>query len=119
MLRQNWVRTAATHDARSHRLEVTDHGREMIERALPLWREAQAEAREVLGYAVADQLFEAVDAPFSENPPVGGRAVGNESEPKSKPVTSRVSGDQSKALAVSEQARTGDQPKERGIFFWE
>ncbi len=122
MQRQGWVRTAAVEDARSHLLEVTGVGRGLIERALPLWRGAQAEARDVLGHAVADQLFEAVDAPFAAdglgNGP-GGRAmatgeVGNE---QAKSSVSDGESDDLVPLGLAKQA-TG-QPAARAIFFWE
>lgn len=120
MQRQGWVATVATDDARSHRLEVTDLGRGLIERALPLWRRAQAQARDVLGSAVVDQLFEAVDAPFSQDP-LGIRTITVRKAEPGKRATSSMSHGEAGALTSSGSAvRATGQPAEgKGIFFWE
>jgi DNA-binding MarR family transcriptional regulator len=118
MQRQGWVRTAAVDDARSHRLEVTEVGRGLIERALPLWRGAQAEARAVLGDAVAEQLFEAGEASFSGDGS-GGRGVAGVEVGAGEGKFS-VSGGESGVMRPSEpMARAVRRPAARGIFFWE
>jgi len=118
MQRRGWVRTAATDDARSHRLEVTETGRAMIERALPLWRGAQAKAREVLGDAVVDQLFQAVNASFSTDRLTGRAVSGDQAVPE--PVTSSARYEATGSLGATGQVlRIGGQREVKGIFFWE
>ncbi len=104
MQRRGWVRTAATGDGRSHRLEISGVGRGLIEKALPLWRGAQAQARELLGEAVVDPLFKAVDASFTGD------------ELRDRGVAGRESG----VLASSERIlRDSGRPSKKVIFFWE
>ncbi len=117
MQRQGWVRSSAGDDARSHRLEVTETGRELIERALPMWREAQARAREVLGGAVVDQLFQAVDSPV-----FGDHAVVRGVSARDSGVGSaelRVSGLAVKPAASPDPVQEADSSGEKPIFFWE
>ena len=63
MQRQGWVRAVRIEDARSHRLEVTGTGLGLIDQALPLWQQAQAWARVVLGISAADGGFDAANPP--------------------------------------------------------
>ncbi len=117
MQKQGWVRSVAAEDARSHRLEVTRTGQGLIEEALPLWRAAQDQAREVLGGAVADQLFQAVDSPV-----LGGRGAVSR-------VPDRDSGSERAASpaicravdsAVSpEPVIASNESSGKSIFFWE
>ena len=104
MQRRGWVQATATQDARSHRLEVTEVGRELIERALPLWRVAQDQAREALGNEVAGGLFGVMDVPFSGEGS-GGRGVMG--------VKNKVSED------LERVPRDSGPSKEKVIFFWE
>jgi DNA-binding MarR family transcriptional regulator len=119
LLAQGWVETKAIDDARSHRLALTDAGRGLIEQALPLWRGAQAQAREALGGAVADRLFEAVDAPFSGNSLGAGGPVSSDKIGPGRPK-STIRGQKPPFVASSnpETADSGGE-KSREIFFWE
>jgi DNA-binding MarR family transcriptional regulator len=137
MQRQGWVRTAATDDARSHRLEVTETGRGLIERALPLWRGAQAKARDVLGGAAVDQLFRAVDAPFpgdrtEDQAGTGGEAGASMVRDSKKGSLSASGGGKDGVRDFKGNARGnagggvggdtggGDgRGEEKSIFFWE
>lgn len=56
MCDRGWLCRRATEDGRSHRIVGTAGGRELLERALPAWREAQRQARELLG----DEGFETI-----------------------------------------------------------
>jgi DNA-binding MarR family transcriptional regulator len=49
MRQQKWVREEPGPDARSVRLALTDKGRALLARAVPLWDEAQTRARQLLG----------------------------------------------------------------------
>lgn len=53
---QGWLVTARAPDARRRLIEVTGRGRELLQQALPDWREAQRRARALLG----DDGFDAV-----------------------------------------------------------
>jgi len=123
MQRQGWVQTAATYDARSHRLEVTEVARGLIEQALPLWRGAQAQAREVLGHAVVDQLFEAVEAPFSDESPSRRTPpdVDAQVDAGAGRATSPASGDESGGLKPTglPAGAASRLPATKTIFFWE
>jgi DNA-binding MarR family transcriptional regulator len=49
--RRGWVRTEAGDDRRERNLSLTRSGRAALERALPLWQQAQARLHEQLGDA--------------------------------------------------------------------
>ena len=49
LVRDGLVEDAASDDRRVHRVKLTAKGRRTIERALPLWEEAQAEVARALG----------------------------------------------------------------------
>jgi DNA-binding MarR family transcriptional regulator len=123
MQRQGWVQTAATKDARSHLLEVTEVGRGLIEQALPLWRGAQVQARDVLGHAVVDQLFEAVDVPFSDGSPAKQASTGIAvpADARDRRAASPVSSDGIDGLSPTKQSAGGAhrRPAIKEIFFWE
>jgi DNA-binding MarR family transcriptional regulator len=64
MLRSGWVREHPSTDARRVVLTATPAGRALLRKALPLWANAQAQARQALGdsavsavAAVADQFL--------------------------------------------------------------
>lgn len=44
-----WIKVLAGEDGRTRMLAVTKKGEQVLEQALPLWRQAQEEAREMLG----------------------------------------------------------------------
>jgi DNA-binding MarR family transcriptional regulator len=50
---QKWVRESRGSDARRVQLSITEKGRSLLVRALPLWERAQAGARQLLGGASA------------------------------------------------------------------
>lgn len=49
LVRRGWIAAEVEKGARAQRLSVTPAGREGLETALPLWREAQAKVSETLG----------------------------------------------------------------------
>jgi len=52
-----WVRVQAGEDARERSVSLTNKGAAALERARPLWREAQTQARTLLGEAGAASLL--------------------------------------------------------------
>jgi DNA-binding MarR family transcriptional regulator len=56
MQRNGWLSKSAGADARSHTLQLTDAGRNLLSRAIPHWRKAQEEAEDTLGKAGMDTL---------------------------------------------------------------
>lgn len=52
LLAAGWLRESPHQDARSHMLEITTKGLELIELARPAWARAQAQARRLLGAEV-------------------------------------------------------------------
>lgn len=60
-----WIETARTHDARTVNVELTDSGRDLLARARPLWRGAQAELAERLGPELAARLHALAEAASS------------------------------------------------------
>jgi DNA-binding MarR family transcriptional regulator len=51
LARRGWVRIEAGEDRRAHNLSLTRSGRAALERALPLWQQAQTRLHEQLGDA--------------------------------------------------------------------
>lgn len=49
MRKNGWLEEVPGEDARSHPFRLTAEGRRLIEKAIPAWEKAQAEARELLG----------------------------------------------------------------------
>ena len=49
MRKNGWLEVVPGEDARSHPFRLTAEGKRLIEKAIPAWEEAQAEARELLG----------------------------------------------------------------------
>ena len=65
MERNGWITIEPGEAGRTQALRITRKGRSVVARALPRWREAQAEARELLGEGGAEAVvgaFEAVRA---------------------------------------------------------
>lgn len=62
MCDQGWLETVPAPDARSHFIVATDGGREMLQRALPDWREAQRRARALLGEDGFDAIVRAANS---------------------------------------------------------
>ena len=49
MRKNGWLEDVPGEDARSHPFRLTAEGKRLIEKAIPAWEKAQAEARELLG----------------------------------------------------------------------
>ncbi|MEM7235747.1 MAG: MarR family transcriptional regulator [Planctomycetota bacterium] len=49
MRQHGWIRIQDGDSARSHKLAISRKGRTLLERALPLWEEAQERAKKLLG----------------------------------------------------------------------
>ena len=49
MRKNGWLEEVPGEDARSHPFRLTAEGKRLIEKAIPAWDKAQAEARELLG----------------------------------------------------------------------
>jgi DNA-binding MarR family transcriptional regulator len=49
MRKNGWLEEVPGEDARSHPFRLTVEGKRLIEKAIPAWEKAQAEARELLG----------------------------------------------------------------------
>ncbi len=58
---RGWVRVASGDDDRSHRLHVTAKGRRLLEKALPLWEQAQTNAERLLGKRTVQALNDTAD----------------------------------------------------------
>ncbi len=56
MKRNGWLAIRPGESARSQELRITKSGRRILEKAEPLWREAQRRAREVLGAGGANAI---------------------------------------------------------------
>ena len=49
MRAKGWLETVTGEDARTQSFQLTPQGRKLLERAYPLWQEAQRRAAEILG----------------------------------------------------------------------
>jgi DNA-binding MarR family transcriptional regulator len=49
MVSNGWLEILPDDDGRSHPFRLTEQGRRLMERAIPAWEEAQAQARKLLG----------------------------------------------------------------------
>jgi DNA-binding MarR family transcriptional regulator len=68
LLRKNgWVEDVPGEDARSHPFRLTAEGKQLIEKAIPAWEKAQAEARELLGDDLVSLLNKAVKKVIEAN----------------------------------------------------
>ena len=55
------IRFLSGDDDRSHLLKITAKGRRILEKALPLWKQAQKEAEDLLGKRTVEALQDTVD----------------------------------------------------------
>ncbi len=62
---RGWLRVMTGEDERSHRLEVTAKGRRLLEKALPLWKQAQKDAAGLLGKQTVQALLDATGRMWS------------------------------------------------------
>ena len=58
---RGWIRVRPGDDERSHRLEITASGRRLVEKSLPLWKQAQKEAERLLGERAVRALRDTAD----------------------------------------------------------
>ncbi len=65
---RGWLRVVSGDDERSHRLEVTAKGHRLLEKALPLWRQAQRDAEILLGKRTVQALHDTVDRMWARTP---------------------------------------------------
>ena len=49
MVANGWLEVLPDADGRSHPFRLTDQGKRLMERAIPVWEKAQTEARKLLG----------------------------------------------------------------------
>ena len=49
MVENGWLEILPDEDGRSHPFRLTDQGRRLMEKAIPAWEKAQAEAKKLLG----------------------------------------------------------------------
>ncbi len=49
MMAKGWLEVVPEEDARTQPFRLTDRGRRLLERAIPAWEEAQAQAAELVG----------------------------------------------------------------------
>jgi DNA-binding MarR family transcriptional regulator len=61
LLAQGWVEELATKGGRSRPIAISDKGRQLLASAAPAWREAQAEARRLIGDDAAANILSVVD----------------------------------------------------------
>ena len=67
MVDNGWLEILPDDDGRSHPFRLTDQGRRLMERAIPAWERAQAQAGELLGEDGLRLLDEAVRRVKSTN----------------------------------------------------
>ncbi|MBN8943155.1 MAG: MarR family transcriptional regulator [Rhizobiales bacterium] len=60
--RLNLVRTVPARDQREATLELTDHGKQVLEQGAPLWDQAQAKIESMLGSEAAKHLRTLIQA---------------------------------------------------------
>jgi DNA-binding MarR family transcriptional regulator len=62
LLAEGWVEELKTDGGRSRPIEISRKGRQLLASAAPAWRQAQAEARDLIGDDAADNILRVVDA---------------------------------------------------------
>jgi len=50
MRKKGWLEEVPGEDARSHPFRLTKEGKRLIDKVIPAWEKAQAEAKELLGH---------------------------------------------------------------------
>lgn len=61
LLAEGWVRELDSEGGRSRPIEISPKGRQLLASAAPAWRQAQAEARELIGEEAATNILRVVD----------------------------------------------------------
>ena len=69
MRKRGWIAVRVGKDDRSHVLTTTSRGRKLLERAYPLWQQAQESTRELLGESRASGLRSTANAVWSQFKP--------------------------------------------------
>ena len=67
MRKNGWLEEVPGEDARSHPFRLTAEGKRLIEKAIPVWEKAQAEARELLGDDLVSLLNKAAKRASDSN----------------------------------------------------
>jgi DNA-binding MarR family transcriptional regulator len=67
LLAEGWVRELETDGGRSRPIEISAKGRRLLTSAAPAWRQAQAEARALIGEEAAANLMRVVDGISLDN----------------------------------------------------
>lgn len=67
MRKNGWLEDVPGVDARSHPFRLTEEGKRLIEKAIPAWEKAQAEARELLGDDLVSLLSKAAKRASESN----------------------------------------------------
>lgn len=62
LLAENWVEELKTDGGRSRPIAISAKGRQLLASAAPAWRQAQAEAQELIGDDAATNILRVVDA---------------------------------------------------------
>ena len=57
---RGWLEVIPVEDGRAQPFRLTAQGRRLLEKAAPAWKEAQKQAKDILGDGVVDQLGEAI-----------------------------------------------------------
>lgn len=57
LVRESWVEMIPGKDQRERLIKITDQGKEVLDAALPLWRQAQTEVHAALGDTVWQRLM--------------------------------------------------------------
>jgi DNA-binding MarR family transcriptional regulator len=60
MRARGWLEVVPDADGRAQPFRITDAGRSLLERAIPLWKKAQERATKLLGESAVDQLTQSV-----------------------------------------------------------
>lgn len=67
LLAEGWVEEIETKGGRSRPIEISSKGRQLLVSAAPAWRQAQTEARKLIGDDAAASILRVVDAiPFDK-----------------------------------------------------
>ena len=62
LLAEGWVEELKTDGGRSRPIGISAKGRQLLGSAAPAWRQAETEARKLLGEDAADNILRVVDA---------------------------------------------------------
>ncbi len=60
MKARGWLEVVADEDGRAQPFRLTTQGRRLLEKAAPAWKQAQQQAKEILGEEIVDELGKAI-----------------------------------------------------------